>query len=53
MTRRDHAARDVADLGRAEDRADLGLAQGRLLVLGLEHALERGLDLFDGLVDDE
>src|SRR4051812_39702681 len=36
----DHAARDVADLRRAEDRTDLRLAEGRLLELGLEHALE-------------
>src|SRR6478752_9070843 len=48
----DHAAGDVADLRRAEDRADLRLAEGRLLVLRLEHALERCLDLLDGLVDD-
>src|SRR6478736_273561 len=48
----DHATGDVADLGRAEDRTDLRLAQGRLLELRLEHALERGLDLLDGLVDD-
>src|SRR4051794_9461858 len=48
----DHAAGDVADLRRAEDRADLRLAEGRLLVLRLEHALERGLDLLDRVVDD-
>src|SRR6478735_9120240 len=47
----DHAARDVADLRRAEDRADLRLAEGRLLELGLEHALQGGLDLVDRLVD--
>src|SRR6478609_7769275 len=47
----DHAARDVADLGAAEDRADLRLTQGRLLELRLEHALERRLDLLDGVVD--
>src|SRR6478735_4051593 len=47
----DHATGDVADLGAAEDRADLRLSQGRLLELRLEHALERGLDLLDGLVD--
>src|SRR6478736_4802787 len=48
----DHTTGDVADLGAAEDRTDLRLAQGPLLVLGLEHALERSLDLLDGLVDD-
>src|SRR4029079_4890216 len=47
----DHASRDVADLGRAEDRADLRLAEGRLLELRLEHALEGSLDLVDRLVD--
>src|SRR5215212_8498762 len=48
----DHAAGDVADLRGAEDRADLRLAESLLLELRLEHALERGLDLLDGLVDD-
>src|SRR4051794_31218411 len=48
----DHAAGDVADLGAAEDRADLRLAQGRLLELRLEHAPEGRLDLLDRLVDD-
>src|SRR6478672_2537790 len=48
----DHAARDVADLGRAEDRADLRLAEHRLLELRLEHALEGRLDLLHRLVDD-
>src|SRR4051812_7023445 len=48
----DHTTGDVADPGAAEDRTDLRLAQGPLLVLRLEHALERCLDLLDGLVDD-
>src|SRR6202008_4791991 len=50
-TRGDHAAGDVADLGRAEDRTALRLTQGGLFVLRLEHALEGRLDLVDGLVD--
>src|SRR5829696_2154909 len=45
------AARHVADPRHPEDLADLRRAELRLLVLGLEHALERGLDLLDGLVD--
>src|SRR3546814_20193 len=48
----DHAACDVAGLGRAEDLADLRLAQDSLFVFRLEHALERCLDLLDRLVDD-
>src|SRR4249919_2194017 len=48
----DHAAGDVAELRRAEDRADLRLAEGRLLELRLEHALEGRLDLLDRVVDD-
>src|SRR5205807_2584452 len=51
-TRPDDAAGDVADLGRTEHLPDLRGAQLGLLVLRLEHALEGGLDLFDGLVDD-
>src|SRR6185369_2224802 len=51
-TRPDDAARDVAELGRAEHLAYLRRAQLDLLVLGLEHALERRLDFLDGLVDD-
>src|SRR6478735_8638415 len=47
----DHATGDVADLGAAEDRTDLRLSQGGLFELRLEHALERSLDLLDGLVD--
>src|SRR4051812_27328838 len=43
---------DIADLRDTEDLADLRGAQLHLFVLGLEHALERGLDLLDGLVDD-
>ena len=35
-----------------EDLANLRRAELDLLELGLEHALERGLDLFDRLVDD-
>src|ERR687895_2685798 len=40
-----------ADPGGLEDLADLGAAQLDLLELRLEHALERLLDLLDGLVD--
>src|SRR4029079_14940035 len=42
---------DVAELARPEDLADLRLTETDLLELRLEHALERRLDLFDGLVD--
>src|SRR6478672_4033726 len=49
--RRDEATRDVADLRRPEDGADLGAAEFPLLVDRLEHALQRALDLVDGLVD--
>src|SRR3954452_16733492 len=45
------AASDVADLRRPEDRPDLGAAEFALLVDRLEHALQRSLDLVDGLVD--
>src|SRR4051795_7646778 len=51
-TRPDETAGDETDLGRAEDLTDLRGAQLDLLVLRLEQALERGLDLLDGLVDD-
>src|ERR1700677_729053 len=43
---------DVADLRHPEDLPDLRRAELRFLELGLEHALERGLDLLDRLVDD-
>src|SRR5699024_6922962 len=43
---------DVAELGGAEDLADLRRAELDLLVLRLEHALEGGLDLVDRVVDD-
>ncbi|CAD5987479.1 protein of unknown function [Streptomyces sp. KY75] len=43
---------DVAQLGRAEDLADLRRAELDLFVLRLEHALEGRFDLFDRLVDD-
>src|SRR6266536_1781437 len=46
------AAGDDADLRGAEHLAHLGGAELRLLVLGLEQTLERGLDLLDGLVDN-
>src|SRR5690606_30372557 len=46
------AAGDVAELRRAEHLADLRRAELDLLVLRLEHALERGLYLLDRLVDD-
>src|SRR4051794_7598196 len=48
----DQAAGDDADLRGAEHVAHFGAAELRLLVLGLEQPLERGLDLLDGLVDD-
>src|SRR5215468_2494330 len=48
----DDAAGDETDLRRAEQLTDLRGAELDLFVLGLEHALERRLDLFDGLVDD-
>src|SRR6516165_6534141 len=50
--RTDDAAGHVADARHPEDLADLRRAELRLLELGLEHALERGLDLIDRLVDD-
>src|SRR6476660_1977533 len=43
---------DVADLRHPEDLADLRRAELDILVDRLEHALERGLDLVDRLVDD-
>src|SRR5580700_3075036 len=46
------AAGHVADPGHPEDLPDLRRAELDLLELGLEHALERGLDLLDRLVDD-
>src|SRR5215471_7008766 len=46
------AAGDVAGPRHPEDLPDLRGAELRLLELGLEHALERGLDLLDRLVDD-
>src|SRR5205085_21258 len=48
----DDAAGDVAHPRHPEDLPDLGGAELDFLELGLEHALERGLDLFDRLVDD-
>src|SRR3954470_17303002 len=48
----DQRTGDVADLRHPEDLADLRRAELDLLVDGLEHALERGLDLVDRLVDD-
>src|SRR4051794_27035387 len=42
----------VADPRHPEDLADLCSAEGDLLVLGLEHALEGRLDLLDRLVED-
>src|SRR6516165_1448178 len=50
--RTDDAAGHVADARYPEDLADLRRAELGLLELGLEHALERGLDLVDRLVDD-
>src|SRR3954466_11284306 len=48
----DQRTGDVADLRHPEDLADLCRAELDLLVDGLEHPLESGLDLVDGLVDD-
>src|SRR4051812_31518942 len=48
----DDRAGDVADPRHPEDLADLRTAEGDLLVLRLEHALEGRLDLLDRLVDD-
>src|SRR5690242_177906 len=48
----DDGAGHVADPRHPEDLADLRRAELRLLELGLEHPLERGLDLIDRLVDD-
>src|SRR5262249_48749112 len=42
----------VADPRNPEDLPDLGRAELGFLELRLEHALERGLDLLDRLVDD-
>src|SRR5690606_22503919 len=51
-TAADHRTGDVADPRHLEDLADLRGTELDFLVLGLEHALEGSLDLFDGLVDD-
>src|SRR5688572_30298783 len=48
----DQAARDRAELARAEHVAHLGEADDLLLDLGREHAGERGADVVDRLVDD-
>src|SRR5205085_7731508 len=48
----DDAAGDVAHPRHPEDLPDLRGAELGLLELRLEHALERGLDLLDRLVDD-
>src|SRR4051794_5015617 len=48
----DQRTGDVADARHPEDLADLRRAELDLLVDGLEHALESGLDLVDRLVDD-
>src|SRR5215469_17385069 len=50
--RTDDAAGHVADARHPEDLADLRRSELCLLELGLEQALERGLDLVDRLVDD-
>src|SRR5699024_6562477 len=42
---------DVAPLGGAVDLADLGGTELHFLVLRLEHALERALDIVDGVVN--
>src|SRR5690606_30800241 len=43
---------DVPELGGAEHLADLRNTRLNLFVLGLEHALERVLDVVEGVVDD-
>src|SRR5271169_4042893 len=48
----DDAPGDVPDPRHPEDLPDLRRAELDLLELGLEQALERGLDLLDRLVDD-
>src|ERR1700722_12744647 len=48
----DDAAGHGANPRHLEQLADFGRAELGLLELGLEHALERGLDLLDRLVDD-
>src|SRR5690606_25609127 len=48
----DHAAGDVAEPAGPEDGPDLGAAEVDLLVLRLQQALQRRLDLLDRLVDD-
>ena len=48
----DHAAGDGTHRGGLEQGADFGRTGVAFLVNRLEHALERSLDLFDGLVDD-
>src|SRR6476661_1184029 len=48
----DDRACNVAELGRAEDLADLGRAQLDLFVLRLEHALEGCFDVSNCCVDD-
>src|SRR5215469_7723930 len=50
--RPDDAACHVADPRHTEDLPDFRGPELCLLELGLEHALERGLDLLDRLVDD-
>src|SRR5699024_5811559 len=45
------ATRDVAELGATEDLHDLGTASLTLFELGLEHALERRLDVLEHTVD--
>src|ERR1700740_1125382 len=46
------AARHVADPRHPEDLANLGSAKLSLFENRLQHALERGLDFLDRLVDD-
>src|SRR4051794_37141598 len=47
----DLTAGDRADARRLEGRLDLGLAERLLDLLGLEHSLHRGAQLFGDLVD--
>src|SRR4030081_2163049 len=51
LARGDQATGDGADLRGLEDLADLRLAELDLFELRLEHALQRGFDLVDRLVD--
>src|SRR6476660_2264208 len=51
-SRSDERTRHIAHAGHPEHLADLGGAELNLLELRLQHALQCGLDLVDGLVDN-